>query len=103
MPDSSLHVEGVMDLRGETTMIIDVGDGLSLEYDGATSRDKVIVFNDRETADENIGWSVAKVARVPKIDSEDIEASDKEMLKGIINPDDRLHLWTDSEMIATQV
>lgn len=102
MPNAPPHVEGVMDLRGETTTIIDVGEVLSLDKTDGNDRDKVIVFNDGETADENIGWAVDDVIRVSTIETENVEDVDEKMMKGIINRDEGFLIWTAPEEIATE-
>lgn len=71
-----------MDLQGETTTITDIAEILSLERKNSSKRDKIIVFNGAETADENIGWGVDEVARVSIIDIDDVEQTDEATLSG---------------------
>lgn len=96
LPDAPPHVEGVMNLRGETTKIVDVGAVLSLE--SSDDRDRVIVFNGE--SGETLGWAVDDVTRVTTVDTADLEDADEPAIEGILNRDEGFLLWADPEEIA---
>jgi len=100
VPNAPPHVEGVMDLRGETTRIIEPREVLSLETDKG-DHDKVIVFESNGTDSESVGWTVHDVTRVSTIDSTNVEEIDDELIKGIINRNEKFLIWTSPEMIHT--
>lgn len=100
LPDAPQHVEGVMDLRGEMTKIVDPRQVLSLDVTGEGDRDKVIVFADQSADNESIGWAVNDVTRVSTIETEDVEETDEETIKGILNRDEGFLVWTSPETIT---
>lgn len=91
LPDSSHHVEGLLDLRGNTAKIInpkrrfDVGD--------TSIGNRVIVFEASEE-DDYVGWAVDDVEQVSRIQPETVEESDdSDALRGIVNREDGFLLW----------
>lgn len=100
LPDASPHVEGVMDLRGETTKIIDPRKVLSLDATAHNDRDKIIVFEGVDSDAESIGWAVNDVTRVSTIDTENVEETDEETIKGILNRDEGFLVWTSPEAMT---
>lgn len=70
LPNTPAHVEGVMDLRGETTTIVDPRTALDLA--DATEPAYVIVFESDDTA---TGWLVEDVERVRSVPEEPDDTS----------------------------
>lgn len=101
VPNAPRHVEGVMDLRGEMTKIIDPREVLSLDEDADLENDKVIVFADAGDGDDSVGWAVADVTQVSTIDTENVKDVDEAAVKGIVNRDDGFLIWTEPETIST--
>lgn len=104
VPNTEPHVEGVTDLRGETTTIINPSRLLSVETeglvtDGGEAKNRIIVL-DAETldADSPTGWLVSDVREVNRVLEDDLDteaASDSKFLRGLLkdNSDDSFTLW----------
>ncbi|WP_049970230.1 chemotaxis protein CheW [Haladaptatus cibarius] len=90
LPDSARHVEGVMDLRGTTTTIVNPKTVLGLP-DSSTG-DRVVVF---ETEDErSIGWVIDEVNQVVSVDEADVDDSvESKSVHGVIRQDDDFVIW----------
>ncbi|MFD1634583.1 chemotaxis protein CheW [Haloplanus ruber] len=95
LPNSASHVEGVMDLRGNTTTIVDPKVVFGIDDDGA--RKRIIVFDPERTADgKSVGWIVDEVDQVVEVDRDDIESSpadEDEAVKGVIKRDGDFVIW----------
>jgi len=100
LPDAPPHVEGVMDLRGDVTTIVDPRIVLSLDMAAKGDRDIVIVFADEGTDGESNGWAVDDVMRVSTINTEAVEKTDDETTKGIITREEGFLVWTAPEAIT---
>ena len=99
LPGSALHVRGVMDLRGETTTIVDPK--LVLDTDAETNGDRVIIFESEDG--QPIGWLVDEVHEVGDFNEEDIEAvSDDESVEGVVRSEDRFIIWIDPAVVNSQ-
>jgi purine-binding chemotaxis protein CheW len=106
VPNTEPHVEGVTDLRGETTTIIDPSELLSVDTedlvtDGGKARNRIIIL-DEETvgADSPTGWLVSDVREVNEVSKTELdaeEAASSDYLKGFLkdDEDDRFTLWID--------
>jgi len=107
IPESDPHVEGVMDLRGRTTTIVnpqtvldaDSLEGSELLADGGVDRNRIVVL-DSETvdADSTTGWVVSDVSEVMEVSESDLEAGgvgDTDHLRGLIKEDEGFTLWVD--------
>lgn len=103
VPNASRHVEGVMDLRGETTKIIDPRTVLSLDVSDDHVNDTIVVLEDTGSNAEDIGWAVTDVTRVSTIDTENVERTDEVTIKGIINRNDGFLIWTSPDTITATV
>ncbi len=90
LPDSEPHVEGVMDLRGTTTTIVNPKTVLGLDDTG--TGDRVIVF---ETENErSIGWVIDEVNQVVSIDEADVDESvESRSVHGVVRQDDEFVIW----------
>lgn len=91
VPNTASHVEGVMDLRGETTTIIDPNNVLNTGVE--TTGDRVIIF-ESEDQKRPVGWLVDRVHAVIEVSDDDIEpVSDETTVRGVIRSDERFVIW----------
>ncbi|MFB6299772.1 MAG: chemotaxis protein CheW [Halobacteriales archaeon] len=101
IPNSPAHVEGVMDLRGRTTSIINPKTILNIS-DGTTG-DRIVVFDPDHTGDQGaIGWIVDDVYQVVEVDHADVDdpsVADEEAVKGVIKKDDEFVVWLDPDTL----
>lgn len=97
LPKSEDHVEGVMDLRGETTTIVDPKRVFDVE--GETAGDRIIIFD--EEKGQSIGWIVDRVHEVSTLDEEEVESvnEDAASIRGVIQREDRFVIWVDPDPI----
>lgn len=99
VPNTPAHVEGVMDLRGLTTTIVNplvVLEGESLDpaelvTDGGKATNRIIML-DRKLVDGDgaIGWLVSTVSNVTDIPTDAIEAdtiTDSPLFRGVVKRD----------------
>jgi len=96
VPNSAPHVEGVMDLRGKTTTIIDPKAVFGIRDDG--DRKRIVVFDREYTADgKPVGWIVDEVDQVVEVDTEDVESSPvddaDDAVQGVIKRDSDFTIW----------
>jgi purine-binding chemotaxis protein CheW len=94
VPNSPRHVEGVMDLRGKTTTIIDPKSVFGIRGDGA--RKRIVVFDRERTVDgKSVGWIVDEVEQVLEVDGDDVESSpvDDDAVRGVIKREDDFVIW----------
>jgi len=102
VPNSPPHVEGVMDLRGRTTSIVDPKIVFGLGGDGNPQR--IIVF-DPEIADDQAaaGWLVDEVNQVVRVDPADVDespAEDDDAIRGVIKQNEgEFVIWIDPEAV----
>lgn len=109
VPNSAPHTEGVIDLRGETTTLVDPKhlfglDGQHSDGDGDPGGSRRIIVFDAEQRDTDgtRGWIVDEVYRVDYIDSADVDATaDGESVEGIVNREDGFLIWTSPEVATT--
>ncbi|QLG60752.1 chemotaxis protein CheW [Halorarum salinum] len=97
IPNSPRHVEGVMDLRGKTTTIIDPKTLLGI--DGEGPRERIIVFDPAETDDGGtVGWVVDEVFQVRDVAPDEVDegttAGDDDV-RGIVKGEDRFVVWVE--------
>jgi len=104
IPNSPQAVEGVMDLRGRTTSIIDPKKLFDIDAGG--ERNRIIVFDGGSSkADENIGWVVDEVYKVSDVDPDSVDqavTSNDESVIGIIKSDEKFVVWVepDTQMLS---
>jgi purine-binding chemotaxis protein CheW len=103
MPNTPDHVEGVMDLRGRTTTIIDPKELMDVDANGTKHR--VIVFDPDETDDWGaIGWVVDEVYEVSRVAAEDVEDPheiDTDSVRGVVKRDDGYVVWIEPTRVGT--
>ncbi|AQL41729.1 hypothetical protein BV210_02905 [Halorientalis sp. IM1011] len=102
VPNSPSYVEGVVDLRGQVTAIINPKDALAVDDEG---RGDLIVVFDSEEMDEqgHLGWVVDEVRQVTPVTDEEVNESpdeDDEHINGIINREDEddFIVWTTPDL-----
>lgn len=113
IPDTPVHVEGVMDLRGQTTTIVNPlvlleGESLNPEdivTDGGEETHRITMLDERLVdSDGALGWLVSSVSAVDKIPIETLEAeglANSPMFRGVVKQDDNGFLiWLDPEELT---
>jgi len=95
VPNAADHVEGVMDLRGKTTTIVDPKVVFGIDEGG--DRKRIVVFDPERTTDgKAVGWIVDEVDQVVDVAVGDVEPSpvdDDEAVRGVIKRDDDFVIW----------
>lgn len=100
VPDSPRMVEGVMDLRGVTTTIVDPT--VPFGVNGSVDQRQVIVFE----ADDHrrVGWLVDQCDRVREFENPDVEpVEDNQNITGILNAEDEFVFWVDPRVVNEEV
>jgi len=102
VPNSPAHVEGVMDLRGRTTSIIDPK--VVFEIGSSDDARRIIVFDPDIVEDQGAaGWLVDEVHQVVQIDQTDVDespAQDDEAIHGVIKQEDGdFVIWVDPAVV----
>ena len=98
LPNSEPRVEGVMDLRGTTTTIIDPKQVLDLE--ATETGERVVVLESKGDEDGNVGWLIDAVNQVASIDTETVDQSvESGSVRGIVRQDDGFVVWVKPEEI----
>lgn len=96
VPDSDPHVVGVMNLRDETTTIVDPKVVFGLERNDGQRR--IVIFDDG--SDDQFGWLVDTVHRVSTFRLSDVEEqADSRTVKGLVNREDGFLIWVDPAVI----
>jgi len=102
VPNSPSYVEGVVDLRGQVTAIINPKDALDV---GDEDRGDLIIVFDSEQMDEqgHLGWVVDEVRQVTPVAEDEVNESpdeDAEHINGVINREDEddFVVWTTPEL-----
>lgn len=101
IPNAPYHVDGVMDLRGRTTTIVDPKKVFDIEGGGA--RERILVFEEG-TVDEDgtVGWMVDDVYQVRDVSASDIEETslaEESGVRGVVRgQDDDLVVWLEPDL-----
>jgi purine-binding chemotaxis protein CheW len=102
IPNAPDHVQGVMDLRGETTAIVDPK--VRLDLDGAVGN-RIIIFDSVVFDDDRaVGWAVDSVREVARVDPESVDEPpvDRIHVRSIIKREEGFVVWVDpGEMEST--
>lgn len=94
IPNTPPHIEGVMDLRGETTKIVNLR--TIFGGDDEKTGDRIIVFKRKRGSDERIGWLADEVHQVRKLRTDEVDTSvEGKGIAGIVRRDDEFVLWID--------
>jgi len=104
IPNSPPQVEGVMDLRGRTTSIINPKTVFDINDEG--ERNRIIVFDPDSIGDQGtIGWIVDEVYQVTDITPDDVDettTANDENVHGIVKGDDKFVVWVDPDIISSE-
>ncbi len=94
IPNTPPHVEGVMDLRGETTTIVNLKTIFGLEDEGFG--DRIIVFKRKRDTSDRIGWLADEVHQVRELDLDRVDTSvDGAGIAGVVRREDDFVIWID--------
>lgn len=98
VPNSPPHIEGVMDLRGRTTSIVDPK--VVFDIGGDREAKRIIVFDPEVVEDQAAaGWLVDEVNQVVQVDAGDVDespAEDEKAIHGVIKgEDEQFVIWVD--------
>ncbi|ELZ82845.1 MULTISPECIES: chemotaxis protein CheW [Haloferax] len=95
VPNAPNYVDGVMDLRGRTTSIINPKTLLNIDDDGESKR--IVIFDPGKFEDEAAtGWLVDEVYQVVRVSENEVEDPPMEKddsIEGIIKRDGDLVVW----------
>jgi len=102
VPNSPPHIEGVMDLRGRTTSIVDPK--IVFDIGGGTDARRIIVFEPEIVDDQAAaGWLVDEVDQVVQVDYSDVDespAEDDQAIHGVIKQDSGgFVIWVDPKAV----
>jgi len=102
VPNSPRHVEGVMDLRGRTTSIINPK--VVFNIDGSGEERRIIVYDPEIVEDQGAaGWLVDEVHQVVQIDDADVDTSpaqDDDAIHGVVKRGDGdFVIWVDPKTV----
>lgn len=96
LPNSEPHVEGVMDLRGTTTTIVNPKTVLGLDDSG--TGDRVVVFETE--GDGSTGWLIDEVSQVVGVEPDDLDESvESDSVRGVVRRDDEFVVWVKPSAI----
>ena len=103
VPNSPDHVEGVMDLRGRTTSIVNPKVVFDIDEEGRDS-ERIIVYDPEITDNAGAaGWLVDEVKQVVQVDTDNVDqspAQDKESIKGVIKQGEGdFVIWVDPQRV----
>lgn len=105
VPSSPPHIEGVMDLRGRTTSIVDPKVVFGIDTDEEAHR--IIVF-DPDVVEDQVaaGWLVDEVNQVVRVDRGDVDespAQDEDAILGVVKRDDsEFVIWVDPKAVHSK-
>ncbi len=106
LPDTDRHVEGITDLRGQTTTIVDPTELLDISHDevrpdGGQTDNRIIVLDPSAIGTEtNVGWLVEDVHEVREVTEETLDTesiNDTELFHGLLTDGDEFTLWLDPD------
>lgn len=102
VPNTPAHVEGVMDLRGRTTTIINPKAVLNLSDREIGGR--IIVFDpELFEDDQSVGWAVDSVSEVVRVSDDQIDDSpvEDDHIEGILKRGDDFVIWVKPRSLPT--
>ncbi|RQG86770.1 chemotaxis protein CheW [Natrarchaeobius halalkaliphilus] len=95
IPNTPDHIEGVMDLRGETAKIVNLRTIFGDEA-GTTLGDRIIVFKRKRDSNERIGWLADEVHQVQELQTDIVDTSvNGSGIAGIVRREEEFVLWID--------
>ncbi len=100
VPNTPDFVEGVVDLRGQITTI--VNPKVTLNKDDTSRGELIVVFDSDAFDDQNIGWVVDDVSQVSPVHDEQVNdpPMEEEYINGVIDrdEDDQFVIWTTPDL-----
>jgi purine-binding chemotaxis protein CheW len=105
IPNAPDFVEGVIDLRGDITTVIDPMETLAADQDGGG--DLIVVFDSTRMDDDwSVGWAVDGVRRVSTVSLSEVKESpvDEPWINGVVKRDEdgEFVIWTEpGELMRT--
>jgi purine-binding chemotaxis protein CheW len=105
IPNAPDFVEGVIDLRGDITTVIDPMETLAADEDGGG--DLIVVFDSTRMDDDwSVGWAVDGVRRVSTVSLSEVKESpvDEPWINGVVKRDEdgEFVIWTEpGELMRT--
>jgi len=99
VPNTPDCVEGVVDLRGQITTILDPK--VLLDIDEGGSQDLIVVFDPDQFDDHGaVGWVVDDVDRVMPVSEDEVNSSpvDQSHVNGVVDRDGGFVIWTTPEL-----
>lgn len=105
IPNAPDFVEGVIDLRGDITTVIDPMETLAADEDG--DGDLIVVFDSTRMDDDwSVGWAVDGVRRVSTVSLSEVKESpvDEPWINGVVKRDEdgEFVIWTEpGELMRT--
>jgi purine-binding chemotaxis protein CheW len=112
IPNTEAYVEGIMDLRGQTTSIVNPSRLLDTENiqanevatDGGRVENRIIVLDsDTAETDNTTGLLVSDVKKVTEVSDDSFEIEkigDSPLLQGVIKQDEEFTLWLDPDELT---
>ncbi|AWB26681.1 chemotaxis protein CheW [Halococcoides cellulosivorans] len=99
VPNTPALVEGVVDLRGQITTILDPKE--VIDVDDSETGSLIVVFDAEAVEDQGaIGWLVDEVHQVGPVSKSDLRDSPVEeaYINGVIDRDDQFVLWIEPDL-----
>jgi purine-binding chemotaxis protein CheW len=96
VPNTPAHVQGVIDLRGRTTSVLDPKTALGIE--GGAGERIVVLDPERLPEGEALGWIVDAVRQVVDVDPglvDEAPVGDDDAVRGVLKRDDGFVVWLD--------
>jgi len=101
VPNAPPEVEGMMDLRGRTTSIVDPKVVFGIEDEGEGKR--IVVFDEQAVGlGGATGWIVDEVVQVVDVSDGDVEPSpvaEDDAVHGIVRREDGLVIWVRPDAV----
>jgi purine-binding chemotaxis protein CheW len=95
IPNADEHVVGVVDLRGDTTTVVDPRVGL--DVDGSADGNRIVVLS----SEESTGLLVDDVHEVESVTAEEVDdAAESETSRGVVRRDDRFVVWVEPDALV---
>ena len=104
VPNTPDCVEGVVDLRGQITTILDPKILLDIPEEG--SKDLIVVFDPDEFDEQGaVGWVVDDVNQVTPVTEDEVNPSpvEQDHVNGVVDRDGRFVIWTTPELDLDEV
>lgn len=102
VPNTPPYVEGVIDLRGRTTSIVNPKTVLGIQ--GGEEGRRIIVLDPTHLDEgEALGWIVDEVQQVVDVDETDVDDSpvaDHDGIRGVVKRDDGFVIWLDPNRVG---